>query len=139
MDVLEVRGLTKRYGRLEAVAGIDFSVRQGEVFALIGPNGAGKTTTLRMVATILQPTSGTITLDGVDVVARPDTARETLSYLPEEAGAYKIMRGRDYLRFMAEIFFDDPKPRAEAMKTAEEVSGLGERLDDKIGTYSKGM
>ncbi len=62
-DVLRATGLTKRYGQLEAVRGIDFNVRAGEVFALIGPNGAGKTTVLRMVATILQPSAGSIVLD----------------------------------------------------------------------------
>jgi len=138
-DILVVSGLRKTYGQLEAVRGIEFSVRPGEVFALIGPNGAGKTTTLRMVATILQPTSGSIVLDGIDVVKNPQQARERLSYLPEEAGAYKSMKGRDYLKFMAEVFFDDSTEQAESVKTAAEISGLGERLDDKLGTYSKGM
>ncbi|PKQ36730.1 MAG: multidrug ABC transporter ATP-binding protein [Actinobacteria bacterium HGW-Actinobacteria-1] len=138
-DILEVKDLRKRYGQLEAVKGIDFSVQAGEVFALIGPNGAGKTTTLRMVATILQPTSGAITLDGIDVVKEPAKARERLSYLPEEAGAYKSMKGRDYLKFMAEVFFEDPADQAESVKAAGEISGLGDRLGDKLGTYSKGM
>ncbi len=138
-DILTVTGLTKRYGQLEAVKGIDFSVRAGEVFALIGPNGAGKTTTLRMVATILQPSGGTITLDGIDVVKDAAKARERLSYLPEEAGAYKSMKGSDYLKFMAEVFFESPAEQAESVKTAGEISGLGDRLGDKLGTYSKGM
>ncbi|PKQ21166.1 MAG: multidrug ABC transporter ATP-binding protein [Actinobacteria bacterium HGW-Actinobacteria-6] len=138
-DVLTVKGLRKQYGQLEAVKGIDFSVRGGEVFALIGPNGAGKTTALRMAATILQPSAGSIELNGIDIVKDPTRARELLSYLPEEAGAYKSMRGRDYLKFMAEVFFDDATERAESVKTAGRISGLGERLDDKLGTYSKGM
>lgn len=138
-DILTVSGLRKSYGQLEAVRGIEFSVRPGEVFALIGPNGAGKTTTLRMVATILQPSSGSIVLDGIDVVKNPAQARERLSYLPEEAGAYKSMKGRDYLKFMAEVFFDDAREQAESIGTAAEISGLGDRLDDKLGTYSKGM
>ncbi|TDB38183.1 MAG: ABC transporter ATP-binding protein [Actinobacteria bacterium] len=138
-DILQVKDLRKRYGQLEAVKGIDFSVEAGEVFALIGPNGAGKTTTLRMVATILQPTSGAITLDGVDVVKEPAKARERLSYLPEEAGAYKSMKGNDYLKFMAEVFFERQADQAESVKAAREISGLGDRLDDKLGTYSKGM
>lgn len=138
-DVLKVRGLVKRYGRLEAVKGIDFGVSAGEVFALIGPNGAGKTTTLRMVATILRPSDGTITVDGTDVVADPAAVRERISYLPEEAGAYRTMTGRAYLRFMAEVFFADASKRHDALVTAEDVTGLGDRLDDKVGTYSKGM
>lgn len=137
--VVEVRGLVKRFGAIEAVKGVDFSVGAGEIFALIGPNGAGKTTTLRMVATILKPTAGTVTVAGIDVTADPASARERLSYLPEEAGVYRTMTGRAYLRFMAEVFFAEEDRRAEAVRIAEEVSGLGDRLGDKVGTYSKGM
>ena len=137
--MLSVRGLRKSYGQLEAVGGIDFEIMPGEVYALIGPNGAGKTTTLRMVATILRPSAGEITLDGVDVVAEPDRARRIISYLPEEAGAYKNMKAIDYLNFVARIFFADNARVAEAVSTAREVSGLGDRLQDKLGSYSKGM
>ncbi len=137
--ILQVHGLKKRYGELEAVRGIDFEVGEGEIFALIGPNGAGKTTTLRMVATILRPTEGTIVVDGIDAAADPGRVREVISYLPEEAGAYKNLKAIDYLRFVAEIFFDDRARIDEAIATGREVSGLGDRLDDKLGSYSKGM
>lgn len=137
--VLEVSGLRKSYGKHEAVKGIDFTVGENEVFALIGPNGAGKTTTLRIVATILQPSGGTATLDGVSVVKEPASARERIAYLPEEAGAYKNMTGEDYLRFMAAIYFAEKTAQDQALDTAREVSGLGDRLSDKLGTYSKGM
>jgi len=137
--VLEVSGLRKSYGKHEAVKGIDFTVGENEVFALIGPNGAGKTTTLRIVATILQPSAGTVTLDGVSVVDDPAAARERIAYLPEEAGAYKNMSGEDYLRFMAAIYFAEKKTQEDAVDTARQVSALGDRLGDKLGTYSKGM
>ncbi len=137
--VLEIRGLAKRYGELEAVRGIDFHVAPGEVFALIGPNGAGKTTTLRMVATILRPTAGTITMGGLDVAAEPARARQLISYLPEEAGAYKNLKAIEYLKFVAEVFFDDRERAAQAVQMGREVSGLGDRLNDKLGSYSKGM
>ena len=138
-SVLLVRGLKKRYGELEAVKGIDFEVAPGEIFALIGPNGAGKTTTLRIVATILRPTEGEIELAGIDVVRDPGKVRELISYLPEEAGAYKNMKAIDYLKFVAEIFFDDRTRIDAAIASAREVSDLGDRLDDKLGSYSKGM
>lgn len=138
-SVLTVRGLHKRYGDLEAVKGIDFEVAPGEIFALIGPNGAGKTTTLRIVATILRPTSGDVTVAGIDAVREPDKVRELISYLPEEAGAYKNLKAIDYLRFVAEIFFADRTRVDAAIASAKEVADLGDRLDDKLGSYSKGM
>jgi ABC-2 type transport system ATP-binding protein len=137
--LLRVRGLTKRYGELEAVKGIDFEVAPREIFALIGPNGAGKTTTLRMVATILRPTAGEITLGTIDAVRDPASMREHLSYLPEEAGAYKNLKAIDYLKFVADVFFEDRDRAAQAVQVGREVSGLGDRLSDKLGTYSKGM
>lgn len=138
-SILSVQGLTKRYGQLEAVRGIDFEVAPGEVFALIGPNGAGKTTTLRMVATILRPTSGEIHAGGVDAVREPAKMRQLVSYLPEEAGAYKNLKAIEYLRFVADIFFDDRQRAARAVEAAVSLSGLGDRLGDKLGSYSKGM
>ncbi|MDA3936787.1 MAG: ABC transporter ATP-binding protein [Actinomycetota bacterium] len=138
-NVLEVRGLRKSYGQLEAVKGIDFDVRAGEVFALIGPNGAGKTTTLRIVATILRPTQGDVIVDGTDVTEGADHVREIISYLPEEAGAYKNMTGDAYLKFVANIFFAEAADRADALAQARELTGLGDRLGDKLGSFSKGM
>ena len=136
---LRVRGLTKHYGELRAVRGIDFDVADGEIFALIGPNGAGKTTTLRMVATILRPTSGEITMGVIDAVKNPAAMRQQISYLPEEAGAYKNLKAIDYLKFVADVFFEDRERAAQAVQVGREVSGLGDRLGDKLGSYSKGM
>lgn len=137
--VLSVRGLSKSYGELKAVRGIDFDVHAGEVFALIGPNGAGKTTTLRIVATILRASAGSVTISGLDVAREPERVREIISYLPEEAGAYKNMRGEGYLRFVAELFYADRNEREQAVERGREIAGLGERLSDKLGSYSKGM
>jgi ABC-2 type transport system ATP-binding protein len=138
-DVLVVDHLVKRYGHVEAVKDISFSVAPGEVFALIGPNGAGKTTTLRSVATILKPTSGSILMAGIDAQARPAAVRELISYLPDEAGAYKHMTGEGYLRFFADVFFADAGLAAAALVTGRRIAGLGDRLPDKIGSYSRGM
>lgn len=137
--MLNVEGLKKSYGAVEAVKGIDFSVDEGEIFALIGPNGAGKTTTLRIVATLLTATAGTVTLLGHDLRKNPEKFRENISYLPEEAGAYRNLKGRDYLKFMANFYAATPADAAGFVRRAEDIAGLGDRLTSKVGTYSKGM
>lgn len=136
---LEVNNLKKSYGKVDAVKGISFEVNPGEVFALIGPNGAGKSTTLRMVTTLLSPTGGSAVVYGHDVTVEPDKVRSVISYLPEEAGAYKNLTGIQYLEFMAGLFADDKKTQKEYVAKAKEICGLGDRLKDKVKTYSKGM
>ena len=137
--VLTVQDLKKRYGKLEALKGVSFEVRAGEVFALIGPNGAGKTTTLRVVATLLTVSSGTIRFLDHDLRKEADKVRQSISYLPEEAGAYKNMKGMEYLRFMADFYAATPAQEKEYVDRAVAITELGDRLKDKVGTYSKGM
>jgi len=138
-NVLDVQGLHKFYGNLEALKGIDFQVGKGEIFALIGPNGAGKTTALRIVATLLTPSEGRVTFLNHDLKKHPDKFRENISYLPEEAGAYRNMKGTDYLRFMARFYRTSEEQEKEFLERAKSIAGLGERLREKVGTYSKGM
>jgi len=138
-NVLQVENLRKLYGKFEALKGVSFEVKKGEVFALIGPNGAGKTTTLRIIATLLTPSDGKITFMGKDLRKESDFVRENISYLPEEAGAYKNMRGIDYLRFMATLYAKDQRELDEFLERARKICSLGDRLKDKVGTYSKGM
>jgi ABC-2 type transport system ATP-binding protein len=104
VTVLQVEGLKKFFGSLEALKGIDFEVHEREIFALIGPNGAGKTTALRVVSTLLAPSGGKVTFLGYDVRKNPEKIRERISYLPEEAGAYRNLKGTKYLRFMANFY-----------------------------------
>lgn len=137
--VLSVQNLQKSYGRIQAVDTISFQVQPEEVFALIGPNGAGKSTTLRIIATILSPGSGQVKVAGFDLRQQPDRVREVISYLPEEAGAYKNLSGRRYLQFMASLYSNDTQTQKKQLAFAEEIFGLPDRLDDKVKTYSKGM
>ncbi|MFA6082323.1 MAG: ABC transporter ATP-binding protein [Patescibacteria group bacterium] len=139
MNIVEVKNLTKNYGKNTAVDDISFEVQEKEIFALIGPNGAGKSTTLRVLATLLSPSGGSATIAGFDVHKQADKVREVISYLPEEAGAYKNLSGIGYFNFMAGLYFDDNHKRKEAVDFAREISGLENRLKDKISTYSKGM
>lgn len=137
--VVEVDRLNKFYGKFHALKDVSFKVNVGEVYGLIGPNGAGKTTTLRIIATLLLPSSGVVKVFGMDVVREAEKIRSIISYLPEEAGAYKYLSGYEYLRFMASFYVDDEDKLKTILEDAKVICGLGERLKDKVGTYSKGM
>jgi len=138
-NVLEVKALSKQYTKVLAADKVSFEIGEGEIFALIGPNGAGKTTTIRMISTLLSPTDGDAVVAGHSVVKEPEKVRECITYLPDEAGAYKNMTGIKYLRFMAGLFFSDIDKINKSVERAKEICGLGERLNDKIGSYSRGM
>jgi ABC-2 type transport system ATP-binding protein len=138
MKAVEVRELVKDYGNLRAINGISFEVNEGEIFGLIGPNGAGKTTALRVIATLLQITSGSVTVFGYELPKEAREVRKIISYLPEEAGAYKNLRGKEYLNFIAKFFGDGAKFQNMVQKGLE-IANLGERINDKVDTYSKGM
>lgn len=138
-EALVVKNLKKSYGAIEAVRGISFEVFPDEIFGLIGPNGAGKSTTLKMLATLLSPSGGSAEIYKQDILKNSEEVRSMISYLPEEAGAYKNMTGRAYLQFMASLFLNDKYSINEAVKLGIEIADLGERINDKINTYSKGM
>lgn len=138
MYAVETRNLVKAYGSFRAVKGISFSVSEGEVFGLIGPNGAGKTTTLRVLSTLIEVTSGEAKIFDRDLVKDAAEVRKFISYLPEDAGAYKNMTGREYLKFIAQ-FFQDVQDSKAMLGRGIQIAQLGERIDDKVDTYSKGM
>jgi len=136
---ITVSDLRKSFGDIQALKGVSFSVEDGEIFGLIGPNGAGKTTTLRILGTLISPTSGSAVVHGYDAVKEPDKVRSILSYLPEDAGAYQYLSGEEYLKFMAGFYAHD-KEKANAMvEAARGISGLEGRLKDRVNGYSKGM
>ena len=134
---LEISGLVKQYSpQVRALDGIDIEVAEGEVFGLIGPNGAGKSTTIRIVATLLSPTAGSVKVLGLDVVKNQQEVRSIISYLPEEAGAYENLSGEEYLRFMARFYKGDAE---EALQRGKRIADLGDRIKSKTKEYSKGM
>ncbi len=134
---MDIRGLVKQYSsEMRALDGIDLRVEDGEVFGLIGPNGAGKSTTIRIVATLLSPTAGTVLVNGMDVTKEQMAVRKIISYLPEEAGAYENLSGEEYLRFMARFYGGDTR---EVLKRGIRIADLGERIRSKTKEYSKGM
>ncbi len=136
---IEARDLVKVFGDIHALDCLSFTVKAGEIFGLIGPNGAGKTTALRIVSTLLLPTSGMVQVFGLRVVHHAAEVRKMISYLPEEAGPYRNLTGLEYLEFMAKFKTQTRNEKQEIVRNAAEISGLGERLKDKAKTYSKGM
>ena len=101
--MLKVTNLKKRFGDFEAVKGISFEVKQGEVLGFLGPNGAGKSTTMRMITGFLPATSGTAAICGHDIASDPVAAKSCLGYLPESAPSYRAMTVEEYLKFIAEV------------------------------------
>ncbi|MBA3497861.1 MAG: ABC transporter ATP-binding protein [Gemmatimonadota bacterium] len=102
--MIRLTGLTKRYGKFTAVDGIDLEVPRGELFGLLGPNGAGKSTSIRMIVGILRPTSGTVTVGGIDIQTRPLEAKARLGYIPDRPFVYDKLTGGEFLRFAAALY-----------------------------------
>ncbi|MFU1781994.1 ATP-binding cassette domain-containing protein [Haloarcula japonica] len=134
--MIDARDIRKEYGGFVAVQGSSFSVDRGEVFGIIGPNGAGKTTTLKMLAGLLEPTSGSAEIAGLDT----ETAemRQQLGFLPEESPLYEEMTPISYLKFFADLYDVDPDVAEERMHDTLDELEL-EHRDRKLGDMSKGM
>ena len=135
----EVNDLVRDYGALRALNGISFKIKENEIFGLIGPNASGKTTTLRIISTLLKPTKGEVKVFDMDVTKNSQDVRKLISYLPEEAGAYKNLTGIDYLRFMATFYSTNRSERDRIIDRGKEIANLDKRIYDKVKTYSKGM
>src|SRR3954467_4091641 len=140
--VIEVRGLRKRYGSAngpEAVAGIDFEVRRGEIFGLLGPNGAGKTTTIGTITTRVRPTAGRGTVDGIDVTADPVAVKLRIAVVPQMSNLDRSLTALENLTFHAAYFgAGRHERRARAVELLGRF-GLGGRENDAVNDYSGGM
>jgi len=138
--MLELNGLTKRFGNVTAVDNLTFTVQKGEIFGLLGENGAGKTTTLRMLATMLKPTSGTARLAGFDVVRSPEEVRRRVGFLfGGESGLYDRLTVYENIQYFGEL--NDMHPR-EIKKRIEELADIFDMkdfLNKRAGKLSKGM
>ena len=140
--MIRVRHLTHRYGDREVVRDVSFHVRKGEIFGFIGPNGAGKTTTMRMLAGLLAPSSGTATVCGFALGQRDqdnDAIRARCGVVPEAPGFYERLTARQNLRFFAGLQGLATAEIDRRVTTELQRFALGERADDRVATYSKGM
>ena len=136
---IELSGLTKSFGAVRAVDGIDASIEGGKVTAFLGPNGAGKTTTMRMLAGFVSPTSGKASICGHDVETDPLRAKASLGYLPEGAPSYGEMSVQDFLEFIADVRHLEGSQRKARLDHVIERLHLAPVLDQTIETLSKGF
>ncbi len=137
--MIDASNLYKRFGTIEAVRGVSFGVKPGEIFGLLGPNGAGKSTIISMLCGLLTPDAGSARLDGIDVVARPTVARRVLGVVPQEPALYMEISGRDNLLFFGRLFgLSGAGLRARVDDLLARVN-LVDRADDLVGQYSGGM
>ena len=137
--MIEVSHLTKRYGRHCAVDDISFTVQDGGIYGLLGPNGAGKSTTMNVITGYLSPTSGTVRIDGHDIVEEPQEAKACIGYLPEQPPLYTDMTVAEYLQFVAELKGVKRKSEREAeIERAMGRTGLEDVMDRLIRNLSKG-
>lgn len=135
--MLEVKNLRKDYGGFLAVKGISFQLKPGDVFGFIGSNGAGKTTTIRMLATLLEPTSGSATLHGIDVIEQPMEIRRMIGYMPDFFGLYDDVKVWEYLDFFAAIYGVERRP--QVIDEVLELTDLTVKKDAFVQSLSRGM
>ncbi len=137
--VIEVSGLTKRYGKTTAVDGISFTISRGEIFGLLGPNGAGKTTTILMLLGLSDVTSGTVRVLGHDPGREPLQVKSRVGYLPDSVGFYDNLTAVENLVYTARLIGIPAAERQERIEAALERVGLASVAHDRVGTYSRGM
>ncbi|RFU38586.1 ATP-binding cassette domain-containing protein [Actinomadura logoneensis] len=136
---VEVAGLVRRFGGVEAVRGIEFAVRPGEIFGFLGPNGAGKSTTINMLCTLLRPTEGTARVAGFDVVRERDQVRRNIGLVFQDPTLDGYLSGEQNLRFHAELYGVPRGALADRMRQVLEMVGLWDKRGDRVQTYSGGM
>jgi ABC-2 type transport system ATP-binding protein len=137
--MIEVSNLGKRYGTLEAIRGVNFSIKPGEVVGLLGPNGAGKTTIMKILTCYMFPSFGTVTVNGWDIFERPLEIKKLVGYLPENAPLYMDLNVLEYLSFMAESRSLKGNTKTERIEWAVEECGLKSVVYRGIDTISKGF
>jgi len=137
--IVEVSGLIKRFGDLAAVDDVSFAIEQGEIFGLLGPNGAGKTTTISMISCLIDPTAGTITVDGDQVSAAPGAVKASLGVVPQEIALYPTLTAGENLAFWGRMYGLSGSELKAAVADALELAGLADRAKERIEKYSGGM
>jgi ABC-2 type transport system ATP-binding protein len=137
--MIELRDVSKTFKTLTAVSHVNLEIGRGEVFGFIGPNGAGKTTTIKMLATLMLPTEGSITVGGSDVTAQPEEVRRIVGYMPDSFGVYEDLLVWEYLDYFAALYRLDTHRRKRVINEVLELTDLTIKRDAQVMTLSRGM
>jgi len=137
--MLEVKQLTKKYGKLIAVTGVSFRADRGETIGLLGPNGAGKTTTVSIIAGLLSPDSGEVLIEGKQVKSDTDPVKLKIGLVPQDMALYDKLSARDNLIFFAALYSLAGAKAKQALDDVLNLVGLSDRAGDKVETFSGGM
>lgn len=137
--MIEISHLVKSFGRIRAVDDLTLTVGRGEFFGFLGPNGAGKTTTIKMLAGLLRPDAGSIRLSGISLDRDATAARRRCAYIPDKPFIYEKLTGREFLRFIGDLWAMDRAKIEEKIAVVSEMFSMGGWLDDLIEGYSHGM
>jgi ABC-2 type transport system ATP-binding protein len=137
--VIRVRHLSHRFGDRTVLRDVSFHVRKGEIFGFIGPNGAGKTTTIRAMATLLEPTSGRVEIDDIDVSVDPQAVRRRIGYMADNPGVYDRVTVAEYLEFFAAAYRVPLGERTTTVNAVVDLTDLGSLRDRLVAELSKGM
>ncbi len=136
--VMDVRGLSRRFGDLVAVDNVSFQVERGAIFGFLGPNGSGKSTMIRMLCGVLEPTSGQATVLGYDIVRQAESIKRRIGYMSQNFSLYADLTVRENLEFYGRVYGLDDKRLAERMRAVQELTSIGDKLDQLAGTLSGG-
>lgn len=139
MSMIQIKDLTKTYRDLTAVRGLNLTIEKGDVFGFIGPNGAGKTTTIKVLATLLEPTTGAAYIDGVDVVRNPLEVRRLIGYMPDFFGVYDDVKVWEYLDFFAAAYKIPVNKRKSIIDDVLELTDLTAKRESYVEGLSRGM
>ncbi|NQT27525.1 ABC transporter ATP-binding protein [candidate division KSB1 bacterium] len=137
--MIETHNLTKQFGSKTAVDGISLSIPAGQIFGLLGPNGAGKTTTVKMLTGMIQPTSGSATVAGHDVLKDPISVKQRIGVVPESGAVFQSLTPREYLQFAGRLYHMEEKDILTRLQELMTLFNLSDQIDQPMSSFSKGM
>ncbi len=137
--MIELKGITKKYGDFRAVDNLSLTVDRGEIFGFLGPNGAGKTTTIKMIAGVLEPSAGSITIGGIDMLKQPEAAKSKIGFIPDRPYLYEKLTGMEFLKFTADLYGVPDEIYRKNARYNLEMFSLADWSNELIESYSHGM